>query len=139
MKFLIFLIIMVALISFFWHGEIGEYFSNWQKPIEDNASEVIQDGLDKTSAWWQGGAEDYVTDLVNRLTAQGKLKIDEYLANKKLNEYGDDVDTVYTGGTPLFNEVTGETLEKYEFLINKFPELINELNLEQYTSTEGQD
>ena len=97
------------------------------------------EGIEKTSDWWEGGAEEYVTSLVNSLTAQGREKIDEYLANKELNEYGDEEGTMYTGGTPLFNEETGVVLEKYEFLINKFPEIVEELNLEQYISTEGQD
>ncbi|MBT4121772.1 hypothetical protein HOE31_02370, partial [bacterium] len=117
MKFLIFLIIMVGLVSFFWHEEIGDYFSTLKQPVENNASDIIQEGIEKTSDWWEGGAEEYVTSLVNSLTAQGREKIDEYLANKELNEYGDEEGTMYTGGTPLFNEETGVVLEKYEFLI----------------------
>jgi hypothetical protein len=130
---------MVGLVSFFWHEEIGDYFSTLKQPVENNASDIIQEGIEKTSDWWEGGAEEYVTSLVNSLTAQGREKIDEYLANKELNEYGDEEGTMYTGGTPLFNEETGVVLEKYEFLINKFPEIVEELNLEQYISTEGQD
>ncbi len=137
MKFLIFLIIIVALISFFWHDEIGTYISRWQKPIEDKAPDLIQEGLNKTGEWWENEAEGYVTNLVQSLTAQGKEKIDQYIQNKELNEYGDPEGTMYTGGTPLFNEETGESLNKYEYLINKFPEIVNDLNLEQYTSTEG--
>jgi hypothetical protein len=40
-----------------------------------------------------------------------------------LNEYGDPKDTMYAGGTPLFNEMTGETVDRYEYILKQHPEL----------------
>ncbi len=49
--------------------------------------------------------------------------IDRWLAERHLNEYGDPPDTMYAGGTPLFNEKTGETTDRVEYLVRKHPEL----------------
>jgi hypothetical protein len=53
-----------------------------------------------------------------------KQDIDAWLtANKDvLNEYGDPKDMVYTGGTPLFDETTGKTMTKYEYIISQHPD-----------------
>ena len=51
-----------------------------------------------------------------------KEKIDAWIKANNLNDYGDPADTAYTGGTPLFNEATGESIDKYEYIINKFPD-----------------
>lgn len=53
-----------------------------------------------------------------------KRDIDAWLtANRdKLNEFGDPKDMVYTGGTPLFNEATGKTMTKYEYIISQHPD-----------------
>lgn len=36
-----------------------------------------------------------------------------------LNEFCDPVDTMYAGGTPLFNEATGQTSTREEYLARK--------------------
>ena len=57
------------------------------------------------------------------LSDEQKKAIDEWLARNKLNQYGDALDAVYAGGTPLFDEKTGATVNRYEYLFKKFPEL----------------
>ena len=52
-----------------------------------------------------------------------RRRIDEWLSDKGLNEFGDPPDTVYMGGTPLFNEMTGESIDRYQYILNKHPEL----------------
>lgn len=47
--------------------------------------------------------------------------VDEWLKTKNLNEYGDEQGMMYMGGTPLFNEMTGERKDRLEYLIQKFP------------------
>lgn len=47
--------------------------------------------------------------------------VDEWLKTKNLNEYGDEQGMMYMGGTPLFNEMTGEIKDRLEYLIQKFP------------------
>lgn len=47
---------------------------------------------------------------------------DKWLSEKKLNLYGDAEDTMYMGGSPLFNESTGESTDRYVHLKKKFPD-----------------
>lgn len=51
-----------------------------------------------------------------------KRKIDAWIVENNLNEYGDPKDTVYSGGTPLFNEMTGETIDRYQYILERHPD-----------------
>ncbi len=53
------------------------------------------------------------------LDAQQKKWIDETIKRLGLNEYGDSPDTMYTGGTPLFNEFSGKTINRYDYIISR--------------------
>lgn len=48
--------------------------------------------------------------------------INSWIEENNLNQYGDPLDTVYIGGTPLFNEETGEYQERYDYLVSNYPE-----------------
>jgi hypothetical protein len=48
--------------------------------------------------------------------------IDNWLKENNLNFYGDPFDTVYTGGTPLFDESTGTSISRFSYLMEKFPD-----------------
>ena len=50
-----------------------------------------------------------------------KQQIDEWINIQRLNQFGDAPNTMYVGGTPLFDERTGESIDRYEYLVNKFP------------------
>lgn len=50
-------------------------------------------------------------------------RIDQYLSENDLNEFGDKKDTMYMGGTPLYNESTGQSTNRYEYVLKKFPNL----------------
>lgn len=45
--------------------------------------------------------------------------IDKWLKGKKLDRYGHDEGTMYTGGTPLFNEMTGESRERLDYVYER--------------------
>ena len=49
--------------------------------------------------------------------------MEQWLAQRDLNQYGDPVGTMYTGGTPLFDERTGQTTDRLQHLVRKHPEL----------------
>lgn len=131
-KFLLFIIIMGALVGFFWHDEVSSWFSGKQQQAEEQLPGIINQGVDQAKNWWENKAEGWADQFVAELTSIGKQKIDTWLAQQNLNEYGDPQNISYTGGTPLFNEVTGETIDRYVYLLQKFPELVNELNLDKY-------
>lgn len=47
--------------------------------------------------------------------------VDRWLEKRGLNPYGDPPDTTYAGGTPLFDERTGETRDRIEYVLGKHP------------------
>lgn len=49
-------------------------------------------------------------------------KILNWMEENNLNEYGDPQGTVYTGGTPLFDETTGTYQPLYDYLISQHPD-----------------
>ena len=62
-------------------------------------------------------------NFVQNLSEAQKQAIKDWLNSNKLNDYGDPRDSVYAGGTPLFDEATGEIKNRFEHLLEKFPEL----------------
>lgn len=48
-------------------------------------------------------------------------RIDRWLKKNQLNPYGDPMDTMYLGGTPLFDETTGIFTDRLTYLLQKFP------------------
>lgn len=59
----------------------------------------------------------------SRVSPQIRRRIDEWLVENNFNEYGDARDTIYMGGTPLFNESTGERIDRYQYILQNHPEL----------------
>ena len=48
--------------------------------------------------------------------------IDTWLRTHELNNYGDPEGSMYTGGNPLFDEQTGESIGRLNYLLEKFPD-----------------
>lgn len=59
--------------------------------------------------------------LSDDLKADEKKAIDLWIKKNKLNIYGDSSDTLYAGGTPLFNEKSGETTNRYDYILRNNP------------------
>jgi len=55
-----------------------------------------------------------------------KRKVDEWIKSKDRNQYGDPKDTVYAGGNPLFDERRPTLKDRYEYILEKHPELKDE-------------
>ncbi|GEM_PF-1443918 len=98
--------------------EHGEEILNKQVELKDKAKATAGDVAEKT-----------ISFIAKSLTDSVKKEIDNWLEKKGLNQYGDPADTVYAGGSPLFDETSGESKDKYEYILEKNPELIDELNL----------
>ncbi|HCF57478.1 MAG TPA: hypothetical protein DFS52_05735 [Myxococcales bacterium] len=47
--------------------------------------------------------------------------VDRWLKERNLNQYGDPEGTGYAGGTPLFDETTGERTERLDYVFSKHP------------------
>ena len=71
----------------------------------------------------EGGPPMVREERPSPVDADTRGRIDRWLAEKHLNQYGDAPGTHYTGGTPLFNEHTGERKDRYEYILGKHPEL----------------
>ncbi len=56
-----------------------------------------------------------------RLTPEQKRQIDDRICQEGLNEFGDPRGTVYAGGTPLFNMMTGQTIDRYDYIRKRHP------------------
>ena len=48
--------------------------------------------------------------------------MDAWLKRMGLNTYGDRPGAIYMGGTPLFNERTGESTKRIDYVARKFPD-----------------
>lgn len=94
---------------------IGRAFNNFEGSQQSSVFELF------------GKKETATTTASVSLTAAQKKSIDEWLFKKGLNKYGDASNAIYTGGTPLFNEKTGQAVERYDYILNKFPNILNEI------------
>lgn len=100
--------------------EIGKGLDRIQKSQpEDLASLFNKSDIDKNK----------IRDNIkfSDLTKDEKEKIDAWLEKNNLNRYGDPEDTIYIGGTPLFNEETGKNIDRFDYIFKKHPNLINKI------------
>lgn len=58
------------------------------------------------------------------ISFEEKQFIEAWIIKNSLNQYGDPKDTVYMGATPLFDERTGENIDKYEYILRNHPEIL---------------
>jgi len=79
------------------------------------ASAQVEEEPSETSGAETGSPIEFKESVLSR--------IELYLQENNLNQYGDPIGTVYTGGTPLFDESTGQIQNRFEYLLAKFPEL----------------
>lgn len=54
--------------------------------------------------------------------AELKARIEAWLKAQGRNEFGDPEGTMYAGGTPLFDERTGQTKDRWDYILAKHPE-----------------
>jgi hypothetical protein len=79
-------------------------------------------GTTTRKGFGQKNAENINPD---NLTEDQEKAIDKYLEEKDWNRYGDPKGTHYAGGTPLFDEQTGESISRYDYILENHPEIIN--------------
>jgi hypothetical protein len=57
------------------------------------------------------------------ISPEQKKRIDDWIRQAGRNQYGDPADAVYPGGNPLFNLLTGQQRDRYEYILSRHPEL----------------
>ena len=62
------------------------------------------------------------TQEPGEISATEKQKIEAWILENDLNQYGDPKNIFYTGGTPLFDEKTGRSIDKYEYILKNYPD-----------------
>jgi len=103
-------------------------------PKLKSLDEKVGEGLNKIQSNRPGEAVNFSEskekkELSGRdLSKEQKEKIDKWLEENNLNRYGDPAETMYAGGTPLSNETTGESVDRYDYILKNHPELSGELN-----------
>jgi len=71
-----------------------------------------------------GGGPSYIvhpSDTAPALVALDDVlmkELDRELAARRLNQFGDPPDTMYAGGTPLFDERTGKATDRIEYVLS---------------------
>ena len=104
-------------------------FEKWGK----KADEVIEENVDKEKIEKKvEKAKEYglnkFDELVKDMEAFDMQKIDQWVEDNNLNEYGDEIDKIYKKGSPLI-EAPGKVKGKYEYILEQHPDLIDELKL----------
>jgi len=77
-------------------------------------------------------------DLNLDLPEAERSQIEAWLEKNGYNQYGDNPDTVYMGGNPLFDESKGQYIKLYDYLVNKYPNkpwLENTSNITENSNT----
>ena len=64
-----------------------------------------------------------------RWTTAQEACVDRWLAARALDSYGSPQGTMYAGGTPLFDEVTGQRTSRQDFLAQHKPEAVKSCGL----------
>ncbi len=88
-------------------SKIGKFFDGEQSEKKEIVSELKGNGFS-----------------FSELNREQKEKIDLWLKTNGYNRYGDKQDTYYNGGTPLFDESSGETKERYEYILENHPDIL---------------
>ncbi|MFW0862194.1 MAG: hypothetical protein ACKKL6_01270 [Candidatus Komeilibacteria bacterium] len=129
-KLFILAIVLIA-VNYFYGDQIDAWWQGWRSG--DKVQEIGQDIAGQVANEITGGIKNYSADeiegLADNLPKDIQLQIDNWLLSQNLNEYGDPEGTMYTGGTPTFDEATGEVKDRFELVFNKFPELIDKFKL----------
>jgi len=74
---------------------------------------VILDQTQKESIQYPTGQ---AKEEGSEISLEEKQLIEVWIRENDLNRYGDIKDTMYIGGTPLFDETTSQSIDRYEYI-----------------------
>nr|PIY95217.1 MAG: hypothetical protein COY67_01095 [Candidatus Komeilibacteria bacterium CG_4_10_14_0_8_um_filter_37_78] len=136
-KKLFILALILLAINYFFGEQIDAWWQEWRsgdkmeelsESVIDRVGENIVDGFTQNE-----NSQEYTPGEIQQMS-QGlpeeiQLQIDNWLLEQDLNQYGDPEETMYAGGTPTFDETTGETTNRFELIFSKFPGLIDQFQV----------
>jgi predicted Holliday junction resolvase-like endonuclease len=124
-KQLFFLLIFVIFISGCQAGGTVQKLRKLDEKVGEGLEKIQQDQQEKAINFLDEKKEEPLS--AKNLSKEQKEKIEEWLSEKTLNRYGDAADASYIGGTPLYDEITRENIDRYEYILKNHPELSDEL------------
>lgn len=129
-KIFVLALILIA-VNYFYGAKIAAWWQSWRSGAK--VSNYSQQLANKAAEEFKNQSAKYSEQLIKAtaasLSEEGKKKIDSWLKENKLNEYGDPQGTNYNNNTPLTNTQTGEIKNRFELILNKWPDLINRFQL----------
>jgi len=141
-KLFILAIILIA-VNYFYGDKIDTWWQGWRSgdKIQEIGQDVANQAINEIKDNVKNYSAEEIKGLASNLPKDIQLQIDNWLLSQSLNEYGDPEGTMYTGGTPTFDETSGETTDRFQLIFGKFPELIDKfkLSVEELKSTVDQD
>ncbi len=66
-------------------------------------------------------SDEYAQEGLLMISSREIKRVEAWLAVNDLNKYGDSEGTFYIGGTPLFNEATGERIGRFDYILQNNP------------------
>lgn len=111
-----------------WDDKVGEVFFSGEQlattsPFWGDLGSTVKDKV--ASATKSIIKKVDIKEFAKDMSKEQKDKIEAWLKKEGKNRYGDPEGTYYNGGTPLFNETTGETKERFEYILKNHKELID--------------
>ncbi len=91
------------------------------QPTPGGAAGGTAAGSDPAMATPSGTGSD-AAPISEEARAAVESCLDKWLNGKKMDRYGHPEGTMYMGGSPLFNEATGESKDRLEYVFARQPE-----------------
>jgi len=103
---------------------VGVFFDNYQKPYQSiQLKNKTPQPLPNLPLPPTSDKNNQSSSQKNQpLSDEEKKLIQEWILKSDLNEFGDSKDTMYAGGTPLFDESTGQSQDLYEYILKNHPD-----------------
>lgn len=126
---LVMLLVSIAFTGCFNLDKYDQVILDKNQELSDKAKDQVGDKVEEGKEKIKEYTKQQIREITTGLTDDAKAGIDNWLAENALNQYGDAKDILYTGGTPLFDEATGEARDRFEYILENNPEIISELGL----------
>ncbi|ETI30848.1 hypothetical protein F441_21973 [Phytophthora nicotianae CJ01A1] len=88
----------------------------------EEAATTTQSSTSTSSSASSSGERMVQSAVQQTLSENEKKEVDAWIQANGLNQYGDAATRMYTGGTPLFDENTGKTKDRYAYILSHHPE-----------------
>lgn len=122
-KFLIFLLIMGALVVLVWHGDLAVLLEKWQTGISKMAPSAIYNSKNTSDKALEQLGSSYLDRVVSGLNVQAKQKIDAWLKDHKINPVVAGAE-VYQGKSSASFD-----LIKYKAILQSYPQILKDVGL----------